>query len=112
MAEEVGGMSADPAYAEELAVGKTLASVERMARLESEVVVGICGFGVEVNPECAVRFKVNHGVEERELGCGDFEGEFNCGMAGIEVVDEGKEGHEAMLPDEENVVYEPFPQEG
>ena len=33
-------------------------------------------------------------------------------MAGIEVVDEGKEGHEARLPNEENVVYEPFPQEG
>ena len=28
------------------------------------------------------------------------------------MVDEGKEGHEAMLPDEEYVVYEPFPQEG
>ena len=33
-------------------------------------------------------------------------------MAGVEVVDEGKKGHEAMLPYEENVVYEPFPQEG
>ena len=28
------------------------------------------------------------------------------------MVDEGKESHEAMLPDEEDVVYEPFPQEG
>ena len=28
------------------------------------------------------------------------------------MVDEGKEGHKAMLPDEEDVVYEPFPQEG
>ena len=111
MAEEVGGIGADPAYTEELAVGKTLASMERMAGLKSEEVMGICGFGVEVNPQCAVRFKVNHGVEEREMGGGDFEGELDGGMAGIEVVDEGKEGHEAVLPDEENVIYEPFPQE-
>ena len=27
-------------------------------------------------------------------------------------VDEGEEGPKAMLPDEEEVVYEPFPQEG
>ena len=26
-------------------------------------------------------------------------------------MDEGKEGHEAMLPNEEDVIYEPFPQE-
>ena len=112
VAEEVGGVCADPAYTEELAIGKTLASVERVARLESEVIMGICGFGVKVDPQCAIRFKVNHGVEERGMGCGNFEGEFNCGMAGIEVVDEGKECHETMLPNEENVVYEPFPQEG
>ena len=105
MAEEVGGMGADPAYAEELAVGKTVASMERMAGLKSEVVVGICGFGVEVNPQCAVRFKVNHGVEEREMGCGDFECELDGGMAGIEVVDEGKEGHKAVLPDEEKKTH-------
>ena len=111
MVEEVGGIGADPAYTEELAVGKTLASMERMAGLKSEVVMRICGFGVEVNPQCAIRFKVNNGVEEREMGGGDFEGELDGGMAGIEVVDEGKEGHEAVLPDEENVVYEPFPQE-
>ena len=71
-----------------------------MAGLKSEVVMGICGFGVKVNPQCAVRFKVNYGVEEGEMGGGDFEGELNGGMAGIEEVDKGK-GHEAMLPDKE-----------
>ena len=45
VAEEIGCVCADPAYAQELAIGETLASVERVARLESEVVVGICGFG-------------------------------------------------------------------
>ena len=39
-------MCTDPAYTEELTIGETLASVEGVARLESEVVVGICGFGV------------------------------------------------------------------
>ena len=112
MTEEVGGVRADPTYAEELTIGETLASVERVAGLKSEVVMGICGFGVKVNPQCAVKFKVNHGVEEGEMGGGDFEGELDCGMAGIEVVDKGKKGHEAMLPYKENVVYEPFPQEG
>ena len=46
MTEEVGGIGADPAYTEELTIGETLASVERVARLKSEVVMGICGFGV------------------------------------------------------------------
>ena len=112
MTEEVGGIGADPAYTEELTIGETLASVERVAGLKSEVVMGICGFDIKVNPQCSIRFKVNHGVEEGEMGGGDFEGELDCGMAGVEVVDEGKKGHEAMLPYKENVVYEPFPQEG
>ena len=112
MAEEVRMVGADPTDAKEPAIGETLASVERMARLKSEVVVGISGFGVEVYPEGAIRFPVNHGVKEGKVGGGNFEGEFYGGMAGVEVVDEGKEGHEAMLPDEEDVIYEPFPQEG
>ena len=103
MTEEVRGVRADLAYAEELTVGETLASVERVAGLKSEVVMGICAFGVKVNPQCAVRFKVNHGVEEGEMGGGDFEGELDGGVAGIEVVDKGKKSHEAMLPDKENV---------
>ena len=112
MAEEVRTVGADPTDAKELAIGETLASMEGMARLESEVVMDICGFGLEVYPEGAVRFKVNHGIQEGKVGGGNFEGEFNGGMAGVEVVDEGQEGHEAMLPDEEGVIYEPFPQEG
>ena len=112
VAKEVGGVCADPAYAQELAVRETLTSVEGVAGLESEVIVGICGFGVNVNPQCAVSFRVNHGVKEGEMGGGYFEGEFDGGVAGVEVVDEGKEGHEAMLPNKEDVVYEPFPQEG
>ena len=83
MTEEVGGIGADPAYMEELTIGETLASVERVARLKSEVVMGICGFGVKVNPQCPIRFKVNHGVEEGEMGGGDFEGELDGGMAGF-----------------------------
>ena len=43
-------------------------SVKRVAGLESEVVVGICGFGIEVYPQCSVRFKVDHGVKEGEVG--------------------------------------------
>ena len=105
-------VGADPVGAKELAVRKTLASVERIARLESEVVMGINGFGVEVYLKCAVRFQVNHGVKEGEVRGGNFEGEFYGGVAGIEVVDESKEAHEAMLPDEEYVIYEPFPQKG
>ena len=112
MTEEVGGIGADPAYTEELTVGETLASVEGVAGFKSEVVMGICGFGIKVNPQCSIRFKVNHSVKEGEVGGGDFEGELDCGMAGVEVVDKGKKGHKAMLPYEENVVYEPFPQEG
>ena len=112
VAEEVGSVCADSAYARELAVRETLASVKGVAALESEVIVAIRGFGVEVNPQCAVRIKVNHCVEEGEMGGGYFEGEFDGGVAGVEVVDEGKEGHEAMLPNKEDVVYEPFPQEG
>ena len=50
MTEEVGGIGADPAYTEELTIGETLASVERVAGLKSEVVMGICGFGIKVNP--------------------------------------------------------------
>ena len=46
------------------------------------------------------------------MGGGDFDGEFDGGVAGVKVVDEGKEGHKAMLSYEEDVVYEPFPQEG
>ena len=30
---------------------------------------------------------------KREMGGGNFEGEFNGGVAGIKVVDEGKDGH-------------------
>ena len=55
---------------------------------------------------------MNHGVKEGEMGGGNFEGEFDGGVAGVEVVDEGKEGQKAMLPTKEDVVYEPFPQEG
>ena len=109
VAKEVGGVCADSAYAQELAVRETLTSVEGMAGRESETIMGICGFGVEVNPQCAVRFKVNHGVKEGKMGGGYFEGEFDGGMAGVEVVDKGKEGHKAMLPNKEDVVYEPFP---
>ena len=96
MAEEVGGVCADSTYAQELAVWETLTSVEGVAKLESEVIVGIHGFSIKVNPQCAVRFKVNHGVKEGEMGGGDFEGEFDGGVAGIEVVNEGK-GTEYIL---------------
>ena len=58
MTEEVGGIGADPAYAEELTIGETLASVEGVAGFKSEVVMGICGFGIKVNPQCSIRFKV------------------------------------------------------
>ena len=81
VAKEVGCLCADPEYTQELAVGETLASVERVARLESEVIVGICGFGIEVYPQCAIRFQVNHGVKEGEMGSRDFEGEFDGGVA-------------------------------
>ena len=30
--------------------------------------MGICGFGIEVYPQCAFRFKVDHGVKEGEVG--------------------------------------------
>ena len=112
MAEEIGTVGADPTYTQELAIGETLVSVEGVAGLKSEVVVGICGFGVKFYPQCAVRFQVDHGVKEGEVGGRDFEGKFDGGVAGVKVVNEGKEGHEAMLPDEEDVIYEPFPQEG
>ena len=53
MAEEIGCVCADPAYVQELAIGETLASVERVARLESKY--SSCHYHTWTHSACAYR---------------------------------------------------------
>ena len=75
---------------------------KRVPEIEHDVYPTILNQSIDHDTSCRGACPVFLFVREAPYG----------GVAGVEVVDKGKEGHEAMLPNEEDVVYEPFPQEG
>lgn len=87
MGHKVPQGCADPAEAEELALGDALFAVLRVSRLKVQKVVGVSGFGVQICGKTCVGFHNPH-VQEMNLRKGRLHGEFNGWVNGVEVVEE------------------------
>lgn len=103
MGRKVRIVRADTAESEGLTIRDAGFAVTGMAARRVEVLVGICGFGVESSGD-AVRLFLDGDIEEVGRLVGKIRGEFDGPVERIEVINKGVEALFLPGPDEENIV--------